>query len=463
MSSYTAKDKRGKAMGNVMPDTKFIQASVISISELQSNLSYMSIRMRMFSTSPNLNNNAVTEAFIDEIVENAEKYLCTPLQADISKMERKDYGGLGHMYNPNTGTFLTQQIGSFYSFEKVADEYGISLIGEARISKRRKEVCEALVELYEANNLKFSFEILAGKVESQNGVDIIDVSDSNMLIGMAVVTVPAYQEAKALALVAETDEATVMEKAFANARDLYIGEVSIEVLHRWVWEAVKSLTGDAWWDINIEKICVDCAILYNVSTAVMYKMDYIVTDTGLVITDFYEVVYRRKEAAMNSQNNEEVKNQDGTEAAPTEGVTPQGDVSAVADGASNAQGATEGTEGAGVKASSTQGDTGGSDVVAQLKEEIARLRAENERITAEQKSAKMEAKRAELREFAQENNLDFENAAVAAAIESVDYEALVSKIMRTRKQETPKQAGVKMVAEIKVDEPFGGILRRTGK
>ena len=122
-------------------------ASNITVSELKSNRKYFSVSMRMFSTRANLNKCAVTEAFIDDIIANKSDYVCMPLCADVSKLKRKDYRGLTHMYDKTTGTFLADEIGSFYDYEKVSDEFGVSLIGYARINKRSKLVCEAIQEL----------------------------------------------------------------------------------------------------------------------------------------------------------------------------------------------------------------------------------------------------------------------------------------------------------------------------
>ena len=54
------------------------QASQVEISNVQSNDIYMSVLMRMFSTRPNRNGYAVSEAFMDNIVANAGKYACLP-------------------------------------------------------------------------------------------------------------------------------------------------------------------------------------------------------------------------------------------------------------------------------------------------------------------------------------------------------------------------------------------------
>lgn len=54
------------------------QASQVELSAVQSTDIYMSVLMRMFSTRPNRNGYAVSEAFIDNIIANAAKYTCLP-------------------------------------------------------------------------------------------------------------------------------------------------------------------------------------------------------------------------------------------------------------------------------------------------------------------------------------------------------------------------------------------------
>ena len=52
--------------------------------------------------------------------------------------------GLGHMLNARSGEFESEQIGAFFAFAKASDEFGISLIGEARIPKRDARLCETI-------------------------------------------------------------------------------------------------------------------------------------------------------------------------------------------------------------------------------------------------------------------------------------------------------------------------------
>ena len=178
-------------------------ASVIS--EIQQSDIYLTVRARLFETpGANLNGVRVTPAFLDEIVENKDKYVGLPLCADVKSLAQGDYSHLGHLYDARTGEFHSAQIGSFYDFEKEETEDGAALIGYARIMKRNKAVCRAISELFADGALKFSFEISCGSYrELEDGTIEIDAGQDNFLEGAAVVTFPACESAVALDLVAE--------------------------------------------------------------------------------------------------------------------------------------------------------------------------------------------------------------------------------------------------------------------
>ena len=74
------------------------------------------------------------------------------------------------MLDLGTGQFQSEQIGSFFSFAKAHDEFGVSLIGEARIPKRSPTLCETILKMYERGDLNFSFEIMVFTVEERDGV-----------------------------------------------------------------------------------------------------------------------------------------------------------------------------------------------------------------------------------------------------------------------------------------------------
>lgn len=182
-----------------MQSEKVIASAVIS--ELQSSDMYLSIRARLCDIKKNLNEARVTEAFIDEIVNNKGKYTCIPLCADVRGLINDRT--IGHMYNRATGEFMSDIIGGLYDFEKEGSGDSSALIISIRVMKRYKAVCSAIAKLYAEGRLKFSFEISCGEYSMIDGVMVIDASPLNFLEGVAVVTFPACEDAVALELVAE--------------------------------------------------------------------------------------------------------------------------------------------------------------------------------------------------------------------------------------------------------------------
>ena len=186
---------------HALRDPKKVLASAV-ISELQSSDIYLSLKARLFDLRANLNGVRVTEAFLDEIVDNEAKYICQPLYADIRGLIASRT--VGHMYNSRTKEFHSTQIGAFYHFEKEVEGDNAFLIGYARVPKRNKALCKALSDLYIDNALKFSFELNCGAYsEDDDGTLVIDVDPSNYWEGECVVTFPACESAVAQELIAE--------------------------------------------------------------------------------------------------------------------------------------------------------------------------------------------------------------------------------------------------------------------
>ena len=180
-----------------------------SVDEITTSELYMTVKATLF-TVPDayLNGVRCTEAFLDEIVANQDKYIGLPLCADISKLEEGKFTELGHMYDPETDTFATSVIGSFFKFEKEETATGYALAGYARVLKRNKAVCSAIGQLFAEGSLKFSFEICCGAyTEKEDGTVEIDRDEKNYLEGMCVVSFPACPEAVAKMLVAEIKNA----------------------------------------------------------------------------------------------------------------------------------------------------------------------------------------------------------------------------------------------------------------
>lgn len=189
-----------------------VRTFVAEASAIQSSDLYMTVSMVMFEAErANLNGVRVTEAFIDEVVANQDKYITLPLVVDTKMLYA--HGQLGHKYDPRTDTFDTTIIGAFYKFEKKVEADIVSLVGYARISKRDQETCNAVAELFAENKLKFSFEIACHNVaEQDDGTCLIDADVGNYLTSLCIVSQPACPNAVAMQLVAEKDneEAEVM-------------------------------------------------------------------------------------------------------------------------------------------------------------------------------------------------------------------------------------------------------------
>ena len=199
--------------------SKLLFASVIS--EIQQSDVFMTVKARICETpAANLNGARVTDAFIDEIVGNAKRYVGLPLYADVKALTSGNYTRLGHLYDSRTGEFHSTQIGSFYKFEKEAFENGSYLVGYARIPKRNKKLSKAITELFADDALKFSFEISVGEYEElEDDTILIDASENNYLEGTAIVTFPACEDAVALELVAQkADDAKGGEKEMADVQ-----------------------------------------------------------------------------------------------------------------------------------------------------------------------------------------------------------------------------------------------------
>ena len=208
---------------HILTDPKKVVASAV-ISELQSSDIYLTLKARLFDLRANLNGVRVTEAFLDEIVENEAKYVCHPLYADIRGLIASKT--IGHMYNKRTGEFYSTQIGAFYHFEKEVDGDNAHLVGYARVPKRNKALCKALSDLFTDNALKFSFEVNCSVYEEdEDGTMVIDANPGNYWEGECVVTFPACETAVAQELIAEC-----LSKGDENMADENVMNAESEVI-----------------------------------------------------------------------------------------------------------------------------------------------------------------------------------------------------------------------------------------
>lgn len=444
-------------------------ASNVSISELKSNRKYMSVSMEMFSTKRNLNGVAVTEAFIDDIVANKNDYVCMTLAADVSKLKKKDYRGLTHMYDPSTGSFLAEEIGSFYDFEKIKGEDGEStLVGYARINKRSNAVCEAVQELYEKNALAFSFEIAAGNTRAENGVTIIDASEENELTAMAIVSVPAYPDSKAISLVAEAE--MTPETFFASA-NILISEIDFDTVRRWLWDAMHDFFGDHIYDTRPLLVGVDFALIYDERCGKTMKFEYVLNEEGnLLIKDVFDVEFvraeqnkdtvvidemeQKKEAEVVVEQKEEVSAEVAEVITPEVNDGPQIETAEEKkedDSEQEPEAFDEEAQPDPEEPSSEEKDAKDVELAealsrcSALEAEVAELKAFKEELDvlkAEKEQAMLAEKRERISRFAKESGLNPESEVIAKAIQNLDYEVLISEAMANKENHANENAAV---------------------
>lgn len=469
-----------------------MNASNILISELKSNRRYMTLSMRMFSTRENLNHVAVTEAFIDSIIANKDEYVCMPLCADVPKMEKKDYRALTHLYDPRTNTFYADVIGGFYDFEKVSDEFGVSLIGHARVNKRNEAVCTAIEELYANNALNFSFEISAGNLREENGITIVDASDNNELTAMAVVSVPAYPESKALDLVAEAT--LTMEDFYKDVR-FVAAEMDIDTVRRKFWDALNEYKKEEAWHMRPLLFCIDCVILYDEVCGKTFKAEYLMDGDELVLKDLYEVEFTRTqegsefEMKMNETNafaeaeqvtaeaEQVVEVAEEVAAEEAEVVEAEAETAVETAEETTTETAEQVTETAEeiVLTEEDRDDPDDRDdredrddrdedeiELAELRKERDELKAQLEelkaakeeldKIKAEREQAELDQKKNELREYAIAEGLNVEDENVARAIDEMDHASLMSEVMKMKNSQKEANQQVAFVASFGISQ-----------
>lgn len=191
-------------------ETLKLKTKIMELSQ-NSNDIYMLLNMCILTNQVNLNNAKFTDDFINGVVENKDTFIGIPLCVNKFKLEGGMYNSLSHEFDQKTGQLKTQVIGAYSDYWTESDEDGtLKLMGSVKVYKRYPKVCEAMIELYEANELEMSCEVLV------NGYSSIDGSvrsigyeydgNVNFLIGSAIVADPAEVRSKATLLIAEALE-----------------------------------------------------------------------------------------------------------------------------------------------------------------------------------------------------------------------------------------------------------------
>ena len=196
----------------------FFLASEVTIAEEdRQNPVFLSIKLKLADNAGNRNHEGITAAFISDLINRQDEFDCLPFYADTKNLLARNYDQLTHMYNRFTKKFSSTQIGSLTDFYSETDNDGIiSLYATARVPKRERDICIRLAELYDLGKLCVSFEVRYNPEHTveKDGVLFIDAHEDNALTGIALVSVPACEDAVALDMVAEVADGsdTVTER-----------------------------------------------------------------------------------------------------------------------------------------------------------------------------------------------------------------------------------------------------------
>lgn len=184
----------------------FLAQEVVIAEEDKQNPVFLSIKLKLADNAGNKNDEGITAAFISDLIKRQDEFECLPFYADVKNLLARNYDQLGHMYNRITKKFSSTQIGSLTDFYSETDNNGvISLYATARVPKREREICIRLAELFELGKLCVSFEVRYNPEYTieKDGVLFIDANEENALTGIALVSMPACEDAVALDMVAE--------------------------------------------------------------------------------------------------------------------------------------------------------------------------------------------------------------------------------------------------------------------
>lgn len=375
-----------------------------------------------------------------------------PLCADVDRLARGLDIGLTHMYDEQRQVFEAPQVGSFFEVHREDDEHGVSLVGTARINKRNANVTDKIIEMFNTNRLKFSFEIWASEVYEEDGVTVVDAAPGNRLTAMAIVTTPALPAAVALNLAAEVDI------------DAFRGKV-----YDLLWTKYPS---ECW---NVVWMGLDYAVIYFSEHGNMVRIAYRMDGDKLVETEEYEVGFARIDEVSDNMNitlaTAEVTNVE----------TPDvNEVSAVADAVIN----TDTVETPAVETETAacgdpenaacddktaevendidddikdESDDDAHDL-EEMRRELERVNAELARYKAAEEAAKMAEKRAAAKKYAEREHLNLEAEDVKAAIDNADYEALAAAVMAKPADDKNEEA-YRVTAEIKLS-PYGNMFEK---
>lgn len=309
---------------------------------------------------------------------------------------------------------------------------------------------------------------------------------------MAWVSIPAYDDATALAMVAELNETQLsevkriqkmIEEASTSTKPVVGSDVNNETIAYWVYRAVDQLFQGS--PLRIERICPDTIILYDFLNGKTYRAEYRIGEENIDIMDLYEVEYIRKERGEEELNEEMIESTETAELTvdKTEETLVETEAPVIAEEAKpeseketvvseeiqeEAILEAEAVEETGNPVATNQNadshdaavliDT--DALIAELEtlkaevEELNGIKVKYEELVAEKQEKEMSEKRETIKVFAAKFGLKETDQGVAEAIANLDYEAIVNIAASLNVKETPEKKPNPFISEIKPSKEY---------
>ena len=425
-------------------------AQDISIAEDEANPIFLQIKMRVCDSTANLNHEGVLPSFISSVANNKEKYNAVPLYCDVKNLLAKNYRKLGHMYV--NGKFFSTQVGSLVDFYSETDDDGItSLYATARVPKREADICACIYELYLSDSLSFSFEVRYNPEHTveKDGVIYIAEHPDNCLCGVAIVSVPAFQNSVALDLVAEKQTDVSEDDIVSCAEQDERGEERMEK---------ENMTAE----INEE---VEVAEVHEEVTE--EAVAETVSQTEEVVAETENVV------AENADNTEDKPDEEDDE--KEEAVAEQQEtVAEVVEHSVDTHESVEVCPYSGEPMHVIEYHERIIETMAEAQElintldtqiaELTEIKNKYDSLMAEEAKKALAEKQAKAKAFAEKEGLNTSEEAVIAAVNALDYQALAEMAMAQVEEEKPAESEKQTITlagftEMEIsNDNYGGLL-----
>ena len=432
-------------MENEQKRLVLLAEDVLISEESKLNPIFLTVDVKLCDSVVNANHEGVTEAFIADVVSRANDHLCLPFYADVKNLLAENYEQLGHLYNKVTRKFGTNMIGSISEFYSDTDENGVvSLYGKIKIPKRDRDIVHRLVDLYEMGRFAVSVELSYDPREVIVAADgnFIDASENSSLTGLCLVWRPACADAFALDMVAEAADGS--EEIVTEGEELTAERGEKEPMEN-------------------EKITTEATVEEVVAEA---------EETQEVVAE--EVVAEENDPEEEKQEEPEDQEDEQKEEAVSEN---QEATAEVLEHSVDTHESVENWGGEPVhvfeyRERVIESMDDAEALVAELDAKIAELeevKSKYDAMIAEEQEKALAEKREKAKAFAEKQGLDVKEAAVAEAIENLDYTKIAELTMAQAQEEEPakeEQPAITLASFVELDiseDKYGGLLSRRNK